>query len=253
MPVRNVLPALLLFAASPAPAPALDLESLTPEERAAFRAEVRSYLLENPEVLTEAIAVLEARDREARAAADASLVDLHAAAIFDDGHSWVGGNPDGDITLVEFMDYRCGYCRQAFAEVADLLETDGNIRFIVKEYPILGEQSLAAARFAIATHQLHGDATYEAVHDALMTLRSDITPDSLTRLAETLALDPAPIFARMEAPEVTEVIEANRRLGVQMQITGTPTFVVQDRMLRGYAPLATMQDLVAAARAASSD
>ena len=247
MPVRSLLPALLFLAATPAFA--LDLEALTPEERAAFRAEVRSYLLENPEVLTEAIAVLEARDREAQAAADVALVDLHAAAIFDDGHSWVGGNPDGDITLVEFMDYRCGYCHKAFDEVAQLLESDGNIRFIVKEYPILGEESVAAARFAIATHQLHGDAPYEAVHNALMTLRADITRGSLTRLAETLGLDPAPILARMLAPEVTAVIEENRALGNLMQISGTPTFVLDDQMLRGYVPLATMQDLVAAARA----
>ena len=247
MPVRSLLPALLFLAATPAFA--LDLEALTPDERAAFRAEVRSYLLENPEVLTEAIAVLEARDREAQAAADVALVDLHAAAIFDDGHSWVGGNPDGDITLVEFMDYRCGYCHKAFDEVAQLLESDGNIRFIVKEYPILGEESVAAARFAIATHQLHGDAPYEAVHNALMTLRADITRGSLTRLAETLGLDPAPILARMLAPEVTAVIEENRALGNLMQISGTPTFVLDDQMLRGYVPLATMQDLVAAARA----
>lgn len=249
MPVRRLLPALLLAAAIPAAAPAFDLAAMTPEEREAFRAEVRSYLLENPEVLVEAINILEARKREVQAAADTSLIDLHAAAIFEDGHSWVGGNPDGDITLVEFMDYRCGYCRQAFAEVAELLDTDGNIRFIVKEYPILGEQSVAAARFAIAVHQIHGDATYEAVHNALMTLRADITPESLTRLAETLGLDPAPILARMEGPEVTAVIEENRALGNLMQISGTPTFVLDDRMLRGYAPLATMQDLVAAARA----
>jgi protein-disulfide isomerase len=249
MPVRALLPALLLAAAIPAAAPAFDLASMTPEEREAFRAEVRSYLIDNPEVLVEAINILEARKREVQAAADTSLIDLHAAAIFEDGHSWVGGNPDGDITLVEFMDYRCGYCRQAFAEVAELLAADGNIRFVVKEYPILGEQSLMAARFAIAAHQLHGDAAYESLHDALMTLRTDITPDSLSRLAETLGFDPAPILARMESPEVAAVIEANHRLGRQMQITGTPTFVLGNRMLRGYAPVATMQDLVAAARA----
>ncbi len=248
MPVRALLPALLLAAAIPAAAPAFDLAAMTPEEREAFRAEVRSYLIENPEVLVEAINILEARKREVQAAADTSLIDLHAAAIFEDGHSWVGGNPDGDITLVEFMDYRCGYCRQAFAEVAELLDTDGNIRFIVKEFPILGEESLMAARFAIATLQLHGDEDYEAVHDALMTMRADVTPDSLTRLAETLGLDPAPILARMEAPEVAAVIEANRSLAQQLAISGTPTFVLDDRMLRGYAPLATMQDLVAAAR-----
>jgi protein-disulfide isomerase len=246
MSLRRVLPALLLAAATPALS--FDLSALTEQERAAFRDEVRSYLLDNPEVLMEAISVLEARERESQANADLALVDLHAAAIFDDGHSWVGGNPDGDVTLVEFMDYRCGYCRQAFTEVERLLETDGNIRFIVKEYPILGEQSVAAARFAIATHQLHGDETYEAVHDALMTMRADITPDSLSRLAEALALDPAPIIARMAAPEVTAVIEENRRLGDLMQISGTPTFVLDDRMIRGYVPLATMEQLVAAAR-----
>lgn len=246
MTLRNLLPALVVAAT---PAIAFDLDTMSPEDRAAFRAEVRSYLLENPEVLMEAIAVLEAREREARANADSALVALHAAAIFDDGHSWVGGNPDGDITLVEFLDYRCGYCRQAFAEVARLLENDGNIRFVVKEYPILGEQSLLAARFAIATHQIHGDEGYEAVHNALMTMRADITPDSLSRLAEALALDPAPILARMDAPEVAGVIDANHALGDLMQITGTPTFILEDRMLRGYAPLATMEQLVAAARA----
>ena len=231
------------------PVHALDLASMTDAERDAFRAEVRSYLLDNPEVLMEAIAVLEARERDAQAQADLQLVELHAAAIFNDGHSWVGGNPEGDVTLVEFMDYRCGYCRQAFAEVAQLLESDGNIRFIVKEYPILGEQSVLAARFAIAVQQLHGDATYEEVHNALMSFRADITPDSLTRLAQGFDLDAGPILATMNSPEVTAVIEENRQLGSLMQVTGTPTFVLEDRMIRGYVPLSTMEQLVASARA----
>ncbi len=230
------------------PVHALDLTAMTDAERDAFRAEVRSYLLDNPEVLMEAIAVLEARERDAQAQADLQLVDLHAAAIFDDGHSWVGGNPEGDVTLVEFMDYRCGYCRQAFGEVAQLLESDGNIRFIVKEYPILGEQSVLAARFAIAVHQLHGDDLYEEIHNALMSFRADITPASLTRLAQGFGLDAAPILAAMDSPEVTAVIDANRQLGSLMQVTGTPTFVLEDQMIRGYVPLSTMEQLVATAR-----
>jgi len=153
------------------------------------------------------------------------------------------------VTLVEFMDYRCGYCRQAFAEVAQLLESDGNIRFIVKEYPILGEQSVLAARFAIAVQQLHGDATYEEVHNALMSFRADITPDSLTRLAQGFDLDAGPILATMNSPEVTAVIEENRQLGSLMQVTGTPTFVLEDRMIRGSVQLSTMEQLVASARA----
>lgn len=238
----------LTAAFSPTPSNALDLDAMTDGERAAFRAEVRAYLLDNPEVLMEAIRVLETRDQQAQIAADVALAQANADALFNDGFSYVGGNPDGDITLVEFMDYRCGYCRQAFAEVEQLLELDGNIRFIVKEFPILGEQSMLAAQFAIATQQVAGDDAYKLVHDALMTLRSDITPDSLTRLGEAFALDTDAIFAAMDSAEVAAVINANQALAQRMQITGTPTFVVEDQMLRGYVPLPQMEQIVAAVR-----
>ena len=237
------------LAALSSPAAALDITAMTPVERDAFGKEVRGYLLDNPELLIELIAILEQRETEAAAMADAAFVVEHADALFNDGHSWVGGNPDGDITLVEFMDYRCGYCRRAFAEVEQLLEIDGNIRFIVKEYPVLGEESDLAARFAIAVHQLHGDQTYGDVHDALMALNSDVTEQSLTAMAVAFGLDPAPIIGRLTAPEVTDVIAANRALGQQMQITGTPTFILGDRMIRGYVPLAQMLAMVDQVRA----
>ncbi len=245
MSLRLALPLALCLGT---PLAALDLGAMTDEERAAFRAEVRAYLIENPEVLMEAIAVLDERDKAAQAAADVALATQNAEALFNDGYSYVGGNPDGDITLVEFMDYRCGYCKRAFEEVNQLLEADGNIRFIVKELPILGEQSTMSAQFAIAVQQIHGDETYKVIHDSLMTLRSDITPDVLARLADTFGLDPAPIMNRMNGPEVAEVINQNRALAQSMQISGTPTFVVQDTMLRGYLPLAQMQQVVAQVR-----
>ena len=227
---------------------ALDLTAMTEAERDAFRNEVRAYLLENPEVLMEAIAVLEQRQATAEAQQDETFVAANYDALFNDGYSWVGGNPDGDITLVEFMDYRCGYCRRAFEEVEQLLESDGNIRFIVKEYPILGEQSALSAQFAIAVHQLHGDEVYKGVHDALMTMSTDITADSLARLASGFGLDHLPIFERMMAPEVTSIIDQNRLLGQRMQITGTPTFIIEGQMVRGYLPLAQMEQLVATVR-----
>ena len=95
------------------PVLASDLKEFTDEERAQFRAEVRSYLMENPEVIMEAVALLQNREAEAQAQADLNLVGDNADAIFNDGFSWVGGNPEGDITLVEFLDYRCGYCKRA--------------------------------------------------------------------------------------------------------------------------------------------
>ncbi len=226
------------------PAIATDLTQMTEAEQNAFRAEVRSYLLENPEVLMEAIGVLEQRQAEAEVVADQQMATNNLNAIQNDGYSFVGGNPEGDITVVEFMDYRCGYCKRAFPEVEQLLELDGNIRFVVKEFPILGEQSTLGSQFAIAVLQLHGEDVYKFVHDTLMNLRGDITEDTLSQLAMTSGLDPEPILARMNSPEVAAVLQENMALAQRLQISGTPTFVIEDQMVRGYVPLAQMQAIV---------
>ena len=247
---RPLLPAMALAMASltALPAQALDLEDMSQPERDAFRAEIRSYLLDNPEVIMEAVAVLEQRQAEAQAQNDIELVNANSEAIFNDGHSWIGGNPDGDITLVEFMDYKCGYCKRAFPEVNDLLEFDGNIKLIVKELPILGEQSVLASRFAIATLQTLGDEAYEQIHDALMVFSGDITQTALNRMAEGFGLDAAAIEAQMDSDAVNTVIAENRALAQRLNISGTPSFVMNDQMLRGYLPLDEMQRVAAEIR-----
>ena len=231
------------------PAVALDLEDMTEAERQAFRAEVRAYLLDNPEVLMEAIGVLEAREQAAQAEAESAQLAAVGPQLYDDGFSWVGGNPDGDITLVEFMDYRCGYCRRAFQEVEGLVAADGNIRFILKELPILGEQSTWASQFAIAVKQLHGDEDYKAAHDALMVIDSDITLEALARLAEELGLEADAVLARMDSAEVAAEIEATGALARALGINGTPTFVLGEQLVRGYVPAEAMSDVIARMRA----
>lgn len=235
----------------PRTAPATDsaVGTLTETERKAFRDEVRAYLLDHPEVLIEAMDVLQQREEDAALARDTRFITTNSEMIFANTNDWVGGNPNGDITLVEFMDYRCGYCRKAYSEVDALIKTDGNIRFVVKEFPILGEASMLSAQFAIALRQLHGDEAYGRAHDALMTLRGEPTPETLARLATDLGLEPQPILERMGAPEVQAVIAENYALAEQMDITGTPAFVLKDMVMRGYAPLETMQDFVKEARA----
>lgn len=245
MTFRSLIAVATLLFSMGLPVQALDIAQMSPAERAAFRAEIRTYLLENPQVIMEAVAVLEQRQQETQGQMDRDLVAANRADIFDDTHSWVGGNPDGDITLVEFMDYRCGYCRRAFPEIEQLIETDGNIRFILKEFPILGEESTLAARFAIATKQVAGDDAYKAIHDALMTLNGPINETSLGRLAETLGLEVQPILDHMDSADVTAVIDANRALGARLQINGTPSFVMNDEMLRGYLPLEAMLQVAA--------
>lgn len=230
------------------PASAADLTALSDAERAQFRAEVRAYLLENPEVIMEAVDALRQREAEQQAQNDVSLVTDLADEIFNDGYSWVGGNPDGDITLVEFLDYRCGYCKKAHSEVAKLLETDGNIRLIVKELPILGDDSVLASRFAVATKQLAGDDSYEALTDALMSLQGNVSVPVLKRLASTFGLDADAIEAHMDSDEVSAEIAQTRELAGKLDISGTPTFVLQDELLRGYLPYDQMLALVAEKR-----
>src|SRR6056297_1708464 len=229
-----------------APALALDLDDMTDAERDAFRAEIRAYLLENPEVLMEAIAVLEQRQADSEAEAAMMAVAANADLIFNSQFDWVGGNPDGDIVIVEFMDYRCGYCRRASPEIDDLLAIDGNIRLIVKEFPILGEQSVMASRFAIATRIALGDAAYHTIHDALMTMRGDVTQPALALLAQENGLDPEAILAAMDDPIVETTINTNRMLGQRLGISGTPSFVFDDQLVRGYVPLDGMLEIVAA-------
>ncbi|MBT9382412.1 DsbA family protein [Pseudooceanicola sp. CBS1P-1] len=218
---------------------------MTEQEREDFRSEVRDYLLEHPEVIFEAVQAYKDQQEQNAAASDKTLVSQNQKAIFDDGFSWSGGNPDGDITLVEFMDYRCGYCRRAFQDVEKLIATDGNIRFVLKEFPILGPDSVTASRFAIATRLIAGNDAYKSVHDALMNFDGPYDDTGLGRLADGLGLDAQPILAAMETDPVNAEITANHKLAQVLNVSGTPTFVLPGTMLRGYLPLDGMRQVVA--------
>ncbi|WP_370231814.1 DsbA family protein [Cognatishimia sp.] len=246
--VATLLLAAAVYVSQGKQTPDFNLARLTADEKIALRGEIRAYLLDNPEVIFEAVDIAESRQAEAQAQQDVTMVQVNAAAIFDDGYSWIGGNPEGDITLVEFVDYRCGYCRRAHDDVAQLVKSDGNIKLIMKEFPILGEDSMRSSQFAIAVKQLAGDASYKAAHDALITMRTSANEVSLSRLATTLGLDAEQVLAHMNSEEVRTEIANTRALAQRLQITGTPTFVMQDELLRGYVPLQAMQQLVAQKR-----
>lgn len=224
------------------------LGEMTEAERAAFREEVRAYLMENPEVIVEAMTELQSREDAAAADRDLQLMETHKDAIYNSAADWVGGNPDGDITVVEFMDYRCGYCRKAYQEVEDLVGSDGNIRFVLKEFPILGEESLLSSQFAISVRMLYGDEAYKKAHDALIVLRGEANAETLARLAGDLGHDAAAVAEKMASEEVKAVIMANHELATTLEISGTPTFVVDRTMVRGYVPLDGMRQIVAGQR-----
>ncbi len=229
-------------------APSANLTALNDIERQGLRDEVRAYLLENPEVLMEAIAVLERRQQQDQIASDVELIASNADALFSDGYSFVGGNPAGDVTMVEFLDYRCTFCRRAHPEVTELIAADGNIRYIVKEFPVLGDQSVLASRFAISVLHNAGPRSYAEMLDTLMTFRGSFTPAALERLSDDMGLDTAVIMAGMNAEPITTMINQNRALAQRMQINGTPGFIMGDQVVRGYVPLDGMQQIVAELR-----
>ncbi|MEM9756545.1 MAG: DsbA family protein [Pseudomonadota bacterium] len=241
--------ALAAIALSAAPLAAQDVSTLSDAERDAFRAEVRAYLLEHPEVLMEALTILEEREAIAAAERDLQLVALYADALFDSPNDVVLGNPDGDITIVEFIDYRCGFCRRAAPELEALLAADGNIRVVIKEFPILGEQSTLAAQFALAARLVGGDEAYADMHYALISMRADMTEPNLVRLANTLGYDGEAILARIADPRIETVISANYELARAMEISGTPTFVMGGQLVRGFLPAEQMAEIIEQERA----
>lgn len=244
--------ALMLALTLPPAVQAQSAQPMSDEARAALRAEIRAYLLDNPEVIFEAVAEYERRTAAAQADMDGTLVEINADALFADGHSWIGGNPDGDLTLVEFMDYRCTFCRRAFEPMMDFVGADSNVRLVVKELPILGPQSEVMSRFAVAVHQLGGDTAYFAAHERLLAWQGDATDTGLRALAVELGLDGEAVIARMATAEVTAVLAENRALAQRMQISGTPSFVLGDgtrgTMLRGMVPPSDLEAAAAALR-----
>ena len=216
-------------------------------EKAAIRAIVEEMLRENPEILLEALRAL--RERQQRAEADArrqAILD-HRARLERDPNSPVGGNPDGDVTIVEFFDYRCPYCKAVAGTVRRLVEEDGNIRLVYKEWPILGEVSRIAARAALASR---AQGRYLEYHERLMAERK-LTEARIFEIAEEIGLDVARLRVDMDAPEVERHIRETAELADALGISGTPAFVIGDHLLPGLADQATFEALIRRARGES--
>ena len=246
---RTLVAAAALATAVASPVSAFEIDAMSDAERDIFRSEIRDYLLENPDVLMEAIAVLEERRSQEAAVADIDMLNDNRDAIFNDPFSYVGGNPEGDVTIVEFLDYRCGFCKRAFPAVEELVESDGNIRIIVKEFPILGEQSTLASRYAIAAKLVEGPDAYKAVHDTLMTWNGEISEGSLARIARTAGVDHDAVMAKIDDDQIAKIIQNNRALGQALQIQGTPSFIMGENFVRGFVELEQMRAIVEDIRA----
>lgn len=166
--------------------------------------------------------------------------------VYHDPEAPVAGNPDGDVTLVEFFDYRCGYCKQVHPAVKALVAEDGRIRFVSKEFPILGPPSSFAARAALASRSFGG---YHAFSDALMSMRGKLTARRVMEIAGSLGIDPARLGREMDDPAIETAIARNHDLARALAIQGTPTFIVGRYIIRGAVDAATLREIIAEVRA----
>jgi protein-disulfide isomerase len=205
---------------------------------------VKEYLLREPEVLYAALQFLQRRRDAAEAERQRELLAEHRAALVASPEDPVLGDPPGDVTIVEFMDYRCGYCRSMAPALRSLLETDRRVRLVVKEFPILGPDSVTAARAALAAKK---QGRYAELHWALLQAR-DLSEGAILELARRQGLDPERLARDMRSAEVERVVERNRALADALGITGTPSFVIGDTLIPGAAPVAKLAELIARAR-----
>ena len=226
--------------------PASSAESLSETQKKEVEAVVQDYLLNNPEIITKAIEVLQARKREAEEQQSKAALVAHRSQLFNDPTSPVAGNPSGDITVVEFFDYRCGVCKRVHPIVAKLIKGDPKIRRVYKEWPILGPDSALAARAALASHR---QGKYFAFHNAMMEARARLNKNVIMTIAKRVGLDTTRLARDMESPEISRILKQNFALAEALKLNGTPSFVIEDTLLRGGRDLATMQRMVADARA----
>jgi protein-disulfide isomerase len=190
---------------------------------------IRDYLIENPEVLREVIQALERKEEAASAAAATAAISERGAEIYRSEDDLVAGNPEGSVTMAEFFDYNCGFCKRAMSDVLALIESDDDLRVVFKEWPILGEGSRFAARAALASRR---QGKYWEFHLALMETRS-VNDVTTLEVAERIGLDVEQLKADMERPEVSAVIDRNMRLAAALGIQGTPAFFIDDQAIAG--------------------
>lgn len=221
----------------------------TPAEEEAIQQLVRDYLLAHPEVLIEASQVYRQRQQEIQERQVREMLVSRRSELIDDPDSPVVGNPDGDVVIVEFFDYRCPYCHRVAKGVRETIEDDGNIRLVMKEFPILGPESQMAARMALASVQ---QDKYEELHFALMEVSGNLTEETAFKVAENVGLDVDQLRRDMEAPEIDEMLQRNFVLAQALQINGTPAFIIGDEIVRGALDMRSLRHIVAQTRASSS-
>lgn len=234
--------AVLCFGAFSAPARAADFTS---DQKKEIEAIVREYLKTHPEVLVDAIQAAEDKVKSDAKDKASQALTAHRREVFDDPQAPIAGNPKGDVTLVEFFDYRCPYCKQVEPALEKLVGEDRQLRIVFKEFPVLGPDSEIAARVALAAKK---QGKYDAFHRAMMTTPGRVDEAAIYKVAGSVGLDVDKVKQDMHSPEVDKQLKANLALGKALDLDGTPSFIVGDTIVPGAISVGDLRQLIADAR-----
>lgn len=201
---------------------------------------VRNYILENPTIISEAIYILQRQAEQERAEKESLALKSLSDALNDNPLDPVGGNPEGSVTLVEFFDYNCGYCKRSNDVLQELIEKNPNLKVVYKEWPILSEASASAASIALAVN-LAFPKDYEDFHRALLNTRAIRSEADVWKVVEKLALSREKVEAQLNSVKVKQHLQQTKALAQQLGITGTPAFIIGDSVLKGAYPIEDLQ------------
>ena len=228
--------------------PAAEIATLSDGRRGEIEALIRSHLIANPEIIADAIDELQARQGRAELAAVADAIAVNAEVIFDSDRQVVLGNPEGDVTLVEFFDYNCPYCKSAMTDVQRLIEEDPGLRVVLKEFPVLGEDSVEAARVGVAI-SLTAPEKYEEFHFTLLSEPGQVGRDRALAMAEEIGIDPETLRPLLDTDEVEDTINEVYDIAGQLNLSGTPSFVTAAGVIVGAVGYETLRSTIAEIRA----
>jgi protein-disulfide isomerase len=248
-PLPSLRAALVVGALAFAPLAAAQTASpFNEQQRQAIGEIVRDYLLKNPELLQEVMGELEKRQAEQQQVAQASALKENRQTLLNAPHSIVGGNPQGDVTLIEFFDYNCGYCKKALADVRALAKADPKLRLVIKDFPVLGPDSVEASQVSLAVkNQIDGEKLFD-YHVRLLESRGRVNGERALAVAKEMGLDTARIQKDMQAPEIRAALQENVGLGDKLGLTGTPAFIVGDEVISGAVGVEPLKQVVASVR-----
>ncbi len=245
MKKTNIIATLGLVSALALSAGAMAGTALSPEQQAEVKALIGSYLKENPEVVIEAIQAWRSKQEAAEAAMTREAIQELMAEVKDTS-SPIWGNPQGDVTVVEFFDYNCPYCKSVFPGMRKLVREDGNIKVVMKELPVLGPNSKYAAKAALAAQK---QGKYEAFHAQMMSKESRLSPEGVIAAAKKVGLDIDRLKKDMDSAEVTEELNRSNIWAQRLGVSGTPAFVIGDELIPGAIDGRQMKRYVDKARA----